>query len=106
MNKSLLIISLFIVTFLSSCDKSLDSDIPSLPVYLSLKSDLTGLSVPGAYKEYTKAPDASSNIGFGGVLVLCGYDVPNIYAFDLACPYEVNRSQRISIASNMVGVCS
>lgn len=106
MNKSLLVLSVLLISFFSSCDKSLDSDIPSLPVYLSIKTDLTGLSVPGAYKTYPKAPDASSYIGFGGVLVLCGYDAPEVFAFDMACPYEVDKNVRIKVDSNNIGVCA
>ncbi len=92
----------------SSCDKSLNSEIPSLPVFLDIRMDLNNLSTPGSYKAITRKPDASSYIGFGGVLIVRGYDVATdaVYAYDLACPYEKIHTTRITVNENNIAVCS
>ncbi len=107
MKNSILLFVCFFMILFSSCDKSLDSEIPSLPVYLSVRIDHNNLTTAGSYKSFTTRPDASSYIGFGGVLIIRGYEAENnsVYAYDLACPYEKNNTIRVTINSDNVAEC-
>ncbi|MDR1763555.1 MAG: hypothetical protein LBR64_06355 [Dysgonamonadaceae bacterium] len=98
-----IIITLFFVFIaLSGCEKEFTSTIPSAQVYVDL--DLNGrdnsLIPSGAYKTLTAPRLAEEKLGFGGILIVNGMfgdsDI-NIYAFDLACPYEApNRISRLN----------
>ncbi|GHU64626.1 hypothetical protein FACS1894123_09630 [Bacteroidia bacterium] len=87
-----------------SCKEEIYSTIPSAPVYVKLdlnfgdkelKSNIT------AYKIITKPRfDAEvGKLGFGGILVVNGgnadVNVDQLYAYDLACPVEVNRTIQV-----------
>ena len=95
---------------LLSCNSTYRSSIPDFPVYLEL--DLTyedrGLKSPQASKIYIKGKSALSayeKTGFGGVLVYNGIrdgSSENYYAFDAACPVEVN--QKIIVEVDSFGI--
>lgn len=91
-------IPLLFLFVLVGCERDEQRRIPDAPVYLEL--DLTGRystfrnpydtvvydhNTPKTVKDY---------IGFGGILVNVGYD-GKYYAYDLACPYEVDPSIRV-----------
>ena len=95
------ILLLFITCLLTACDQPLTSSIPSAPVNLELRlsfedSDL----VPAlAAKSITQKRRQVDLLGFGGVLVVSrGYNpggALELFAYDLACPYEVDRNVRV-----------
>ncbi|MDR1937223.1 MAG: (2Fe-2S)-binding protein [Tannerellaceae bacterium] len=94
-----------LVFFINSCDKVHISSIPYYQVYLEL--DLTfedkDLLPTSAYKIFTSPKNINQSIektGFGGVLVYHGLDgsgADAYYAFDMACPYEANRSVTVEV---------
>jgi nitrite reductase/ring-hydroxylating ferredoxin subunit len=97
MKKSLLLL-LFIVSAFS-CDAPYRSPIPYAPVNLSLDLRTTDseLNAKYAYKTIFEPRYASERIGFGGILIINGFgeNSVDLYAYDLACPVEVQRSVRI-----------
>ena len=95
-----LVILFFAVGLLFACDHPIISPVPSALV--SLKIDLNNYDsdlIPAlAAKSFTKPRLATDRLGFGGVLVVHGYNsngVLDYLAYDLACPHEVDRSVRI-----------
>ena len=91
------VLLLFITCLLTACDPSLTSAIPSAPVNLELRlnfedSDL----VPAlAAKSITQKRRQVDLLGFGGILVVHGYNsngALDLFAYDLACPHEVDRN--------------
>lgn len=94
--------------FLFACGKEEYSDIPSMPVNLTL--DLTfedkELNNVLAYKIYTKNDIniLRERVGFGGVLVY--HSTSGFIAFDAACPYEINPETRVKVdATNLTATC-
>jgi nitrite reductase/ring-hydroxylating ferredoxin subunit len=89
---------------LSGCD-SYKSSIPDLPVSLqvNLLNDIILRSI-GCTKSYTTATTGLQALGFGGILVVHAYD-DAYYAFDLACPNEVQRTTRVEVQSDLTAVC-
>ena len=82
-----------------SCDKQYYTSIPNFRVNLDL--NLTGLdyklNAKLAYEVFTKPRVALDLLGYGGILVINGVggNQVDLYAYDLACPVEVNRNTRI-----------
>ena len=84
-----------------ACDENIVSPIPNAPVSLTL--DLMGmdnsLNASLSYKEYITPRLGTDRLGFGGILVINGIAFDsnpiNLYAYDLACPNEVQRNIRI-----------
>lgn len=103
-------ISLLILFCALSCTKTEHSYFPSYPVYLELDltfedKDLNGVM---AYKEYilgkTSGLGATERTGLGGVLVY--HSVDGYYAYDLACPYEIQASVRVEMDDDAIyAVC-
>ena len=94
------VILLFATGLLFACEQPIISPVPSAPV--SLKIDLSYADsdlVPAlAAKSFTEPRLATDRLGFGGVLVVHGYNfngVLDYLAYDLACPNEVDRNVRI-----------
>lgn len=90
-----------------SCENDDQRRIPDVPVYLEL--DLNGKysTFRNVYDTvvYQSSVTVKDYIGFGGILVNIGFD-GNYYAYDLACPYEVNPSIRIyPDESGMKAIC-
>ncbi|MDR1653255.1 MAG: hypothetical protein LBS01_06350 [Prevotellaceae bacterium] len=101
-----LIITLFAILSLS-CEDNRRSPIPDYPVHLEL--DLLGEynTFKGSVGEcltFTTPRLATDRLGFGGILV-CTNLFGEYCAFDLACPYEVEREVRVR-PENLVAVCS
>ena len=90
------VILLFITCLLLACDQPLISPVPSAPVYLEIKLDYDDSDlVPAlAAKSFTKPRLSVDRLGFGGVLVVHGAS-GEFFAYDLACPYEVDRNVRV-----------
>jgi len=86
-----------ITTFILSCDKVQDSQIPDIPfsftINLNIANDLT---IPGNSMFFP-------GNGFGGVIVYC--ELPDTYyAYDAACTYEINQSCTIQ-NEGVLGTC-
>jgi nitrite reductase/ring-hydroxylating ferredoxin subunit len=75
---------------------------------VSMQLNLVGADVAlqslGAYKTYTKVSTGLEALGFGGILVIHAYD-DSYYAFDLACPYEVQSTVRVEVQSDLSAKC-
>ena len=72
-----------------------ESDIPIRPVYIKRNIYTYSLSSYGSSLYIIKAVSLpSEEIGDGGILIIHAFD-GNYYAFDLACPVEVNENVRI-----------
>ena len=82
-----------------ACEENIISPIPYAPVNLVL--DLGGIdnSLNGSlsYKEYITRRLDSDRLGYGGILLVngLGSNPINLFAYDLACPNEVQRDIRI-----------
>ena len=88
---------LVIICLFLACDHPLISPVPSAPVYLEIHLDYTDSDlIPAlAAKSFTKPRLATERLGFGGVLVVNGYGSNGascLFAYDLACPNEVNKN--------------
>ncbi|GHV55907.1 hypothetical protein FACS1894182_01310 [Bacteroidia bacterium] len=97
MKKTICFIGFLLVT---ACDKPLISPVPSAPVSIELNLDFADSDlVPAlATKSFTQPRLATDRLGFGGVLVVQGYGsngAMSLYAYDLACPHEVDKNVRI-----------
>ena len=73
-----------------------------------MRTDTDNLGVPGSYREVTTRHDATSYLGFGGSIIVRGYDeYSSPYAYDMACPYEKTATTRIKMNSQtMKAECS
>ena len=92
-----IIISIFLVFTVFSCKEEIYSTIPTAPVSYKLYLNAEDQSLnagTGAYLCITKERFATDRLGFGGLLVVngIGQKTVNLYAYDLACPVEANRS--------------
>lgn len=76
----------------SGCD-GYESSIPDYAVNMERNIYVCNLDSPGSY--YTNENNiATESYGYGGILVVHAWD-GNYYAFDRACPVEVNRKVKI-----------
>lgn len=108
--KKKFILAFTALLLLGACkDSNTSSVIPESSVYIYQNINLYAVSLRaiGGYKTYTaiNTSQGVSAIGYGGVLVFYGYD-ENYYAFDMACPHEVNREVRVTPNDNGQAVCS
>jgi len=84
-----------------SCQKEYYTSIPDCQVNLELS--LNGLdydlNANLAFKVFTQPRLAKDLLGFGGILVVNGFSMNgnpvNLYAYDLACPVEMQRTVRV-----------
>jgi hypothetical protein len=86
----------------ASCDDTFRSSIPDYYVNLQLNLTTTypNFKSPNHYLVFNKRINVTDGIGYGGILVFCGWD-NNYYAFDLACPKESN--SKIIVHPNDLG---
>jgi hypothetical protein len=87
---------LFFACLAFSCDEEIYSTIPTAPVNLKLNLNFAdnSLNAALAYEVITEKRVATDKLGFGGILVINGFGTEpvNLYAYDLACPVEVNHT--------------
>jgi nitrite reductase/ring-hydroxylating ferredoxin subunit len=95
-----------------ACNENERSPIPDTQVSLTI--DLNYLDadlVPAlATKSFTTPRWAADRLGFGGVLVINGFSTTgatiNLFAYDLACPVEFNRSVTVVADDKGKAICS
>jgi hypothetical protein len=90
----------FVIASLQACDNEIISTIPYAAVHLTLdlKYGDSELINPLTSKTFTANRLASDRLGFGGILVINGRGenmLVNLFAYDLACPVEVDRNVRV-----------
>ncbi len=95
---------------LSSCDEIVDSRIPPARVSLNANinhyRELQGLKIDGGYATLTQKLNASTYIGYGGLLICRSkYGDNNVYAYDLACPVENKPTVRLNFKDGLIAVC-
>ncbi|GHT20335.1 hypothetical protein AGMMS4957_06910 [Bacteroidia bacterium] len=83
-----------------ACTDTERSPIPDMQVSLSIDLNYQDADlVPAlATKSFTVPRVATDKLGFGGVLVINGYSAngaPTLFAYDLACPVEVERDVKV-----------
>lgn len=101
---------------LVSCSDVNDERVPYVSVRIEVSSaqqtnPVWWPSAPAESVEYLK-PDypygfpytISSYTGYGGVMLVCGYD-GQYYAYDMSCPVEREANVRIYVDDNMDGRC-
>ncbi len=94
MKKIGLIVLLGFLSF--ACEDEVTSSIPLSPVSLTLDLEFKDkdLNAALAYEAITTRRLESDRLGYGGILVINGFgqNIVNLFAYDLACPVEVQRS--------------
>ena len=112
-NKSykLPIVLLLLLSF-CACDENARSPIPDAPVNLNvdLYNQDADLIPALATKSFTMPRLATDKLGFGGVLVINGINTGgggagNLFAYDLACPVEVDRNVKVVPDNTGKAVC-
>jgi hypothetical protein len=96
--KRILFFLLFTIIALS-CEKQYYTSIPDFPVNIELRLENQdyNLNTNLAYVVVTQQRFPRDRLGFGGILVIngMGENIINLYAYDLACPEEVQRNVRV-----------
>ena len=105
MKQFLVIIS--VIYFLGGCTTNVESPIPNSAVSLEINilRDSPELNIIGGVGEITSTFRPYQYLGYGGIVIFHNFD-DKFVAFDMACPYEVDRTTRVSV--NMAGqaVCA
>ena len=95
-------IGILSLLLLTSCHEDKTS-IPDYAVYIDRNLDLDAIELRtiGNGMEITEENKKTREyVGFGGILLFHGYD-DEIYAFDMACPYEVRREVKVHFDNNI-----
>lgn len=90
----------------ASCEDLNTTSIPDASVYLeqTINSEAIELRTIGGFKTYTETTKYDEAFGYGGLLVIYGFN-QEYYAFDLACPYEIDRDIQVVPNSSGQAVC-
>ena len=89
---------LLLLFLVFSCKDEIYSTIPNAPVSYKLNLNFLDTQLNagvGAYEVITKPRLATDRLGYGGLLIVNGIGsdpTVNLYAYDLACPNENNRT--------------
>lgn len=102
-NLILIILSIIGATYFTSCNDNYVSSIPNSPVNLQLNLTSTYSTFKNSVNQYLlfeKRINAYDAIGYGGILVCSGIGLDDsgnsqYYAFDMACPYEVDKDIKV-----------
>ena len=112
MCKWLKIVFVFLLLFFVSCGhEEMRQTIPFAHVNFRIDTSVGGrdhaLRNPLTYKIFMENDrrTPTDRMGFGGLLIVSGFD-NEIFAFDLACPFERNPNIRVVPNSNGEAVCS
>ena len=97
MNRLYSLAFILCIVMLSSCIKEESQfTIPFAPVRFEV--DINGVDsdlYPFSYKVFTKPRANNEYVGYGGLLIFRSHD-DQIFAFDLCCPHEDNKSILVS----------
>lgn len=87
------------------CESEYFSRIPNSTVVWECDINLTDIKLNPiyGYQTYTSTSIVGRALGYGGLLVFHGNDA--FYAYDLACPYEVSRTVRVSVFNTLQAKC-
>lgn len=100
---------LLLLFLLTGCAENRPSSIPQLPVFYELflnSAEAKPLLAPGGYIYITQPSTAYAQIGFGGLLLIQSPIKENqIYAYDLACPHEVDRNTKVQVNDQLEAQC-
>jgi hypothetical protein len=103
--KKFLLAVLFAFTSLQACDDEIFSPVPYAPVsfMLDLRFEDSELRNLYALRTFTAGRLGTDRLGYGGILVIngIGADEVNLFAYDLACPVEVDRNVKVVAADNI-----
>lgn len=96
-----------------ACQKVMINPIPSARVSIPIDVYYTDMELEPVLgiKSYTQKRYETDYLGFGGVVVIHGYDGAStmgeyaLYAFDLACPNEVLPTVRVEPHSDGTATC-
>lgn len=108
MIKKVYLYSFFSLLMLFACeDLNTHSSIPNYVVYLSRNVNMEAIELRtiGGYKTYTTTEKLGDAIGYGGILIIYGFD-EEYHAYDMTCPYELSRTVRVTPNSAGQAVCS
>ena len=90
---------LFFVGIAFSCEKELYTTIPAgypVRIELWLETRDSDLKAKLAFKKFEQRRTDLDRLGYGGILVINGIgDLINLYAYDLACPVEIDYNIKI-----------
>ena len=92
-----------LIALLTSCNENAISSIPDWPVSLQLNLTAEYPTFKNSVNQHllfeTRVKE-TDRVGYGGILVYTGFD-EQYYAWDMACPYEADKS--IKVYPNGVG---
>ena len=92
-----------------SCEKEYYTTIPNYPVKIELRLENMDyeLNAKLTYKKITRPRYDGEKTGFGGILVIngMGENPVDLFAFDLACPVEVQRNVQVDPDDSGIAVC-
>lgn len=99
MKTNRILIFLLFMGIAFSCEKEYYTSIPNYPVNIELRLENMDyeLNAKLAYKTIIQPRYAVEKTGYGGILVIngMGENPVNLFAYDLACPVEVQRNVRV-----------
>jgi nitrite reductase/ring-hydroxylating ferredoxin subunit len=97
---------LFFLLFVSCGKEEPRATVPFAHVHFRI--DLNGLDHslrnPLSYKVFTAPRVQTDRVGYGGLLIVSGFS-GEIFAFDLACPFERNQNVRVVPTADGTAVC-
>ena len=99
--------AVLLLSVLSCGEEAPLQTVPFAQVYLRI--DLNGLdfdlAAPLAYKIFTTPRTAQDKLGFAGLMVVRNEKGDNLFAYDLACPYEDSKSALLKPTGDGKAVC-
>ncbi|NLB03611.1 MAG: hypothetical protein GX841_09545, partial [Bacteroidales bacterium] len=96
------VISFLLFLSLFACGRY-KSSIPESPVFMRRNLNTINCLFPGDYYYITEPQTASDRLGYGGLLLVRGFD-DQYYAYDLACPVECRTDVRVGQPSEVLEV--
>ena len=96
------VISFLLFLSLFACGRY-QSSIPESPVFMRRNLNTINCLFPGDYYYITEPQTASDRLGYGGLLLVMGFD-DQYYAYDLACPVECRTDVRVGQPSEVLEV--
>ena len=104
--KTISLVTIITGLSLGACTTNAVSPIPYAPVSLEINimQDAPELNVIGGVAEFTETWKAYQYLGYGGIVIFHNFD-DQFVAFDMACPYEVDKDIPVSVGMSGQAVC-